>query len=227
MTGSTLVRSLAPLALVLAAGCGGGPKHVSEITPQVSQRLTGVWVLNERESDDPEEALRMAGGDRGAPSGGRPSVGGRPPMGGGGGMTGGGMTGGGRAGGRRGSGGMAPPARLSPEAMMILRRMATVAPRRLEIALSDSSVVVSAPREEPWMLLFGEKTKRMMPDSVEVEARAEWEEGRVVVTRKVSGGGEVTETYMPSLDGSRMVVAVTFSPGGRGGVEFRRVYYPG
>lgn len=81
-----------------------------------------------------------------------------------------------------------------------------------------------APGDDPCVLPFGEDVTRNLEDGVEVEARAEWENGRVVVTRGVGGGASVTETYMPSVDGTRLTVAVEVSMGGRGGVEFRRVY---
>ena len=63
-----------------------------------------------------------------------------------------------------------------------------------------------------------------MSEDVEVEARAQWENNRLILTRQVSGGGVVTETFMPSVDGKRLTVAVEFAPGGPGGVEFQRVY---
>ena len=50
------VFTLAAPAFLLAA-CGGGTHHVAEITPVVSQRLSGPWVLDETESDDPEEVI--------------------------------------------------------------------------------------------------------------------------------------------------------------------------
>jgi len=103
--------------------------------------------------------------------------------------------------------------------------MAMVAPRRVELSLSDSAVVVSYPREGSWLLLFGTDVKRAVSDSVEVTARSDWENGRLVVTRKVSGGGALTETFMPSADGSRLTVAVELATGApRGGIEFHRVY---
>jgi hypothetical protein len=104
--------------------------------------------------------------------------------------------------------------------------MATVVPRRLEVSLSDSAVVVTYPHEEPWLLPFGEGVKRKLGEGVEVEAKAEWKDGLLSVTRKVSGAGSLKETFHPSADGERLTVAVELSMGQRGGVEFRRVYQP-
>ncbi|MDP2958162.1 MAG: hypothetical protein Q8N53_17170 [Longimicrobiales bacterium] len=185
-----LVRgpALAAAALLATACGGGGPRHVSEITPVMSERLSGAWALNEAESDDPEEAL--GGGGQGA---------GMAP-------------------------GDAPGRNMKPAAMQALRRMATGTPRTLQISLADSLAVVAFPREEPWILPFGGKVTRELSEDVEVEARAQWENNRLILTRQVSGGGVVVETFMPSVDGKRLTVAVEFSPGGRGGVEFQRVY---
>ena len=219
-------RSLAlAAAALLATACGGaGPQHVSEITPVMTERLSGAWILNQAESDDPEEALGGGGGmpaaGRRPPGGGRPTPGGQPPSGGrgGGGMPGGGGQGPGMA------PGDAPGRNMKPAAMQALRRMATGTPRTLQISLADSLAVVAFPREEPWILPFGGKVTRELGEDVEVEARAQWENNRLILTRRVSGGGVVVETFMPSVDGKRLTVAVEFSPGGRGGVEFQRVY---
>ena len=107
--------------------------------------------------------------------------------------------------------------------MVALRRMAMAPARTLQISLNDSLAVLSAPREEPWVLPFGGKVERQVTEQMKVEARAEWEGGRLVVTRKIAGG-QVRETFMPSADGERLTVGVAFSPGGRGEVEFQRVY---
>lgn len=226
-----VAASVAFGAAVFAGSCAGGPKHVSEITPAVIHQLSGAWVLNESESDDPDQAMRAGEPGRGAGGrgGSRPPEGGGPP--GGGGLTGRpGMGGGGMGGGRPGMGGRrggAPLGRANRAAMEEVRRMATVPPRRLELSVSDSAVVVSYPREEPWLLPFGSDVKREAADSVEVAARADWENGRLVVSRRVSGGGSVTETFMPSVDGKRLTVDVEVAMGsGRGGTEFQRVYEP-
>lgn len=209
-------------AALVAASCGGGPKHVGEITPVVTQRLAGPWALNENESDDPEQAMRPPGGPGGERPGGegrRPAGGGQPGVGGRGGGMAGGPPGGGRMGGRR------PGGAVNRAAMQAIRRIATVAPRTLELAVSDSLVTLYVPREEPWVLPFGEKVKRQEGEDVEIEAKAEWKAGRLVVTRSASGGGYVSEMFMPSVDGRKLTVDVQISLGPMGGdVEFHRVY---
>lgn len=128
------------------------------------------------------------------------------------------------AGGRPGQGG--PGGRMDPEAARTLRRLATMAPRTLDVTLTDSLVTLAEPGQDPWLLPFGEEVERELDGGVKVKARAEWENGRVSVTRSVDGGGWVRETYMPSTDGSRLVVAVEVSMGGPGSLEFQRVYRP-
>lgn len=207
-------------AALIGASCGGGPKHIGEITPVVSQRLAGPWALNENESDDPEQAMRPPGRQGGERPGGegRPPGGGQPGMGG----RGGGWQGG-RPGGRMG--GQRPGGSVNRAALQAIRRIATVAPRTLELAVSDSLVTLYIPREEPWVLPFGEKVKRQEGEDVEIEAKAEWQAGRLVVTRSASGGGSVSEMFMPSVDGRKLTVDVQISLGQMGGdVEFHRVY---
>jgi len=103
--------------------------------------------------------------------------------------------------------------------------MAVAGPRTLEISLTDSLVVISDGREEPWVLSFGEEASRKVGEKLEVKGKAEWEDGRLVFTRKLDGGA-VTQTFMPSVDGRRLTVSVELSGGPRGGTEFRRVYEP-
>lgn len=230
---STLVALGA--AAALSNGCGGGVKHISEITPVRQQRLTGHWVLNDKESTRPDSMLGRAAGRSG---GGRP----QPPAGGSGGGIGG--RGGGGAGGRGGAGGIggrgggrgggfgggAPSSapRVNPAAMQASRRMMMAREEKLDVALTDSAAVVTYPGEEPWMLPFGKTVKRKVADDVTLSAKAEWDNERLVVTRSISGGGKVTETFEPGLDAGRLVVDVDVSmgSGGRAGGGFQRVYYP-
>ena len=110
-------------------------------------------------------------------------------------------------------------------ALQATRRMMTVPPRRVEIALTDSLVTVAYGAGDVWALPFGEKVERGSGE-LKIEAKASWENERLVVTTKVKDGGTVTETYMPAVDGSKLTVVVEgdLGRGGAGGVEFRRVY---
>lgn len=236
----TLAMSLAMTLAMGLAACGGGPMHIGDITPVVQERLSGAWVLNADESDDPQEAMaaarpREGTGARRPGGGAQPGGGAMPP--GGGGMPGtgrGGMTGaggrGGMPGGAAGRGAMPGGGARgggNPEALRTLMRLVTVPPRRLAVALSDSLVKVGYTAQDVWVLPFGEKVKRNLGDDMTLEAKAEWDNDRLVVRRSVSGGGSVTETYMPSADGRRLTVMVEMSGGPGGGFEVRRVYDAG
>lgn len=201
---------VAACSLSLLAACGG-TRHIGDITPPVVQRLSGVWMLNVTESDDPAAVMRRQGGQR---RGERP----------------GGRTGG-VGGGVRGGGSMPPGrpqaarGRMSPEAMQALRRLATARPVRLDVQLTDSAVAVTYTGDpEPLVLLFGKKVERKLTDELTLEAKASWEEGRLVVERSVGGAGSITETFMPSVDGRRLTVDVALDGGAGGGLEFQRVY---
>lgn len=107
------------------------------------------------------------------------------------------------------------------------RRLVMAREMTLAVVLTDSTATVTYPGEEPWVLPFGKTVKRKVSDDVTLKAKAEWHDRRLVVTRSVSGGGKIEETFEPALDAARLIVDVDISMGGRGGgVEFERVYYP-
>jgi hypothetical protein len=218
----------------LALGACGGTTHIGEITPVVSHRIDGTWVYNAKESDDPAKFVpkmqegrgRRTGGEGGEGRGEEPPEGGRVPPGGGGGVYPGGGMGG--WGGYPGGGGMRQPrrtgGRANPAAMREVRRLYTTIPTRIDIALTDSLVTMTYAGQEPFVLPFGKKVERALGDSLKLEARSEWNDHRLVVERDVSGGGGVTETFMPSVDGTRLTVDVDVSGGPGGGFEFQRVF---
>jgi len=209
-----------PAALALSA-CGG-PKHIGQITPVVTQRLDGAWMLNVDESEDVQEVMRRRGEEGGAPPEGGDRAGTRRPG------EGGGFPGamGGR-GAMPSGGGMRRPSgarRMSPEAMRAMRELAQTTPTRIDIALTDSLVTMTWAGRPAWVLPFGKTVEREVGDDVKLEAKAEWVEERLVVSRRVAGGGGVTETFMPSVDGTQLTVDVDLSGGPVGGIEFQRVY---
>jgi hypothetical protein len=210
------------LPAVLALSACGGPKHIGQITPVVAQRLSGAWVLNVDESDDVQDVMRRRGEEGGAPPRGGDRGGARRP-GGGGGFPGG-M--GGRGGMPSGEGMRRPSGarRMSPEAMRALRELAQTTPTRIDIALTDSLVTMTYAGRPAWVLPFGKTVEHELSDDVKLEGKAEWVEERLVVTRRVAGGGGVSETFMPSVDGTRLTIDVDLSGGPGGGIEFQRVY---
>jgi len=215
--------------LVGLAACGGGSHRVAQITPAHTVALSGHWVFDEVESDDIAEILEQmgrAGQPGAAPSGatGRGSRGGRP----GGGTTGGGMTGGrgGRSGGAAGRSPMTGGA-MDPEAMAATQRLIRARVPSLELIVTDSMVTIGYPREEPYVLLFGEKVERELRGGITLQAKADWHDGRLRIRRSIDGGGSVTELFMPAVDGTRLTVAVEAEMGRGRSFDFRRVFTPG
>lgn len=228
-----LRRSLLALPLALAAAaCGGGPQHIGEITPAVRSLVSGTWKYDAQDSDDPAKALIPEGRAEGRRGG---------KAGDGDGDWDGGRTGGGTPGrggayppdgddmGRPGMGGR-PGSRFmgrrrgDPKARHDLHTMAVTIPTRLDLSLTDSLVTVTYAGQEPLALPFGEDVEHQLPDSVALQARAEWDTGRLVIIRSVKDGGSITETYMPSVDGKRLTVDVEVDGLGPGGAEFQRVF---
>lgn len=225
---------LAACSISLLAGCGG-TQHVGQITPPVVQRLSGAWAFDARDSRDPADAMaqrrgetragREGGEGRGGDDGWGGRDGGRRPGGGFGGMRpGGGMGRGGMMPGG-GMGGRPRNARANPEAMKAMRKLVMTTPTKLDIQLADSAVTVAyAGDPTPYVLPFGKKVERKLGDDLKLEARAEWQEDRLVVTRSVKGAGSISETFMPSVDGKRLTIDVEMDGGRGGGVDFQRVY---
>lgn len=222
---------LALFTIPVAAGLTacGGTRHIGDITPVVTERLSGAWVYNAKESDDPASMVPRGGEGPGQRRG-EGQWGGRGGRPGGGAFPGGGMGGRGGVGGEGGEmgrGGMRRPGgggRVDPEAMREVRRLAMTVPTRIDIALSDSLVTVTYAGQDPFVLPFGKKVERPLGDHLELETKAVWSEGRLVVERDVSGGGGVSETFMPSVDGARLTIDVDFTGGPGGGFDFQRVY---
>jgi len=183
--------------------------------------LSGHWVFNQGQSDNPRNMMPAGdsggGGRRGGFGGGR---GGR--MGGGGGGRGG--FGGGGGGGRM-SGGMSDDQRARMRQTMDL---AFTAPAALEIAAGDSSVTLAADGDKLVLTTDGRKVRREAKVEGEgaVDIKGRWQGNDLVVERSVSGGGKVSEDYLRSSDGKQLYVIVNFD-GGRGrSITFRRIYDP-
>lgn len=203
MTRKTFVPGslLAALVIGLAACAGGG--HVAEITPAQMEQLNGRWVLDLDQSDDPLEVLRrymdrtedlMAGEGRGRRGGRR---------------------------GRRGAPGAQAPDSAVIQAFMDLARsrVATMA-----LAVTDSTVIATYPRQPPFELLLGEKVSRKLAERVRLEVEAEWRDGRLVVPRGIDGWNSLTETFQPAEDGSLLTVEVMVEMGRGRAYGFRRVF---
>jgi len=187
-----------------------------------SLTIFGQWQYNKKTSDTPEPYLGGPGG--GGPGGFGPGgAGGRP-----GGGSGGGGMGGPPPGGPPGGAPRAPtPAQMS--AHRELAALATRAPERLGLSERGDSVALTADSAAAIALSTnGKKLKWLTADSVKVETRATWENGRLVVQHDIHDAGKVSYTFYLSPDNTQLFVAVRVYP--KGGpsdpVPFRRVYDP-
>ncbi len=226
-TKSLLSHLFLASTLASLAACGGGHR-VADITPAHTAVLTGHWVFDDVDSDDIAAILEEMGRARQPAGGASPADG----AGRGGGRTGGGMTGGGMTGGRGGgSGGMSGRSPMSggamdPEAMAVTQRLIRQRVPSMELVLTDSMVTVTYPREEPYVLLFGEKVERELRGGLTLQAKADWHNGRLRIRRSIDGGGSITELFMPAVDGTLLTVAVEAEMGRGRSFEFRRVFTP-
>lgn len=210
-------------SLLLAGG--------SLLSQAAAQRpdLSGRWIFNSAQSDDPRDRIQAEdttggsgrGGERG---GGSPGIGGgRGGFGGGRGGFGGGR--GGRFGGGReggfGGGGMTDQQR---QRMRQTVQLALHAPGTLSIAETDSAVSFTAD-DAPALLVPGDgrKLRQKVDSGGDVEVRGRWQGNDFVLERRVAGGGRVSEDYQRSPDGKHLFVIVGVDLGRRS-LAFRRVY---
>jgi hypothetical protein len=196
------------VALAVLAGAAARAQHPA---------LSGHWVLNQAQSDNPRDMIR--GGDSaGGESGGGRMRGGRGGRGGG---YGGGREGGG---GGRGAGGMSDEQRARLRQTM---QLVFSPPASLVIVAADSSVTLIAEGDTLVLPANGRKVHREATQEGEgaVDIKSRWQGNDFVVERSVSGGGKVTEDYLHAPQGPQLFVIVSFT-GGRGGREvmFRRIY---
>ena len=143
-------------------GCSSATSSTqSEVVPASVADLFGSWVLNPEHSDNPADQLQRSGA-QGSLGGG---IGGR-------GGFGGGRSGGGGRGGGRGSGG------IDREAMREVMRQLMEAPAELELAQTDSTVIVTFDtRAADTLYTDGRKIKQEFGEGQEVEIRARWDAG--------------------------------------------------
>lgn len=208
--------SISGVLLVLLLAAVG----VTEVAGQEQADLSGSWRLNRELSDDPSERMAEAGSGRaGSGSAGEGGFGG---MGGG---RGGGRSG---RGGRGGSGG--GRGQFSEEDRERLRRFRETAltmAEKFTIAQSDSTVAFTFQGTSALTLhTDGRKLKQESDDLGKIEIKAKWNDGELVVERKMDGG-KITERYSHAQYSERLFVTTKteFSRMPRA-IVFRRVYDP-
>ncbi len=205
--------SISGVLLVLLLAAVG----VTEVAGQAQADLSGSWQLNGELSDDPRERMAEAGSGRaGSGSAGQGGFGG---------------TGGGRAGGRSGRGGSGGGrGQFSEEDRERLRRFRETAltmAEKFTIAQSDSTVAFTFQGTSTLTLhTDGRKLKQESDDLGKIEIKAKWNDGELVVERKMDGG-KITERYSHAQYSERLFVTtkVEFSRMPRA-IVFRRVYDP-
>jgi hypothetical protein len=178
-------------------------------------RIAGKWVLNEEQSDDPATAFQgrgqggrggmREGGDR--PPGGRPS-GSRP-------------SGGRQPGGRGGTPGNGDRDQMRERMGKLMEASAA-----LNIVQDDSTVTIVG-IEGSRIVLYpdGRKVEYPVEGAGNVETRAPWVDGSLVVERTMEGGPRATQTYELASEGRQMHIRVRLEGGQLPApLEFRRVY---
>jgi hypothetical protein len=204
-----------PIVVMLSAAlCACGTRgNRSDPTPRPS--LAGSWVLNAEESEKPAEQLddgRGGGGGR-MPAGGR----GRLGDGGRGGMGSGGRSGTGRGG---DTGGM------QERAAQIRAVIQSLEEGRKRIALkeSDSTVLLNYGDGTPIeSLTDGNEREKAVSGMGKIKVKAEWQDGQLIVERKLEGGIRVREEFMRAPDSPRLITT-TIITGLPRDLKFRSVY---
>jgi len=210
MNGNTTILSLGVLLGAVIMACSSS-QQFDEVAPQ-DVDLSGIWILNADESDDPREQMDQMGGGTGG--GGMRGGGGARPSGG---------MGGGMRGGRGGTGGGA----MDPEKMQQTMEMVRQAARRIDLQQGDSTVTLVYDRAHSLMLhTDGRGLEQELPAGAKMEITAGWKGRYFVVEREIDGGGKITEEYMISTRTGQLYVITRLELGSRmpQPLEFRRVY---
>jgi hypothetical protein len=167
--------------------------------------LSGTWKLNKDLSDDPQKRS-VEDGDSHTAGGGSGRWGGR---------RGGGI-------GRGGSGSQGSSEegqRFSWEDYNAAMRVLKIRHQEPELSIEDAS------GRQHILYTDGRNVEEERSLGGTTAMRAQWKEGRIVVTTEPERGPKLTEIYAVAADGSQLTVTIRVEGRARGrGVEFRRVY---
>jgi len=123
---------------------------------------------------------------------------------------------------------MEPPKPLTEaerRAMHATLALALNAPPALALTQTDSNVTFTLDANTSLVLRSNGDTLKQNPVSgIEVDVNARWQGNAFVVTRRVVGGGKVTESYIRWPNGTRLIQIVHYDGGPEHYLTFRRVY---
>lgn len=213
----TLLCSL-PLLLAIPVSPSRALAQAVSQAARDDSRIAGKWVLNEEQSDDPATAFRDRGQGRRGERGGMREGGDRPP--------GGRLSGGRPSGGRQPEGRGGTPGNGDRDQMRERMGKLMGASAALNIVQDDSTVTIVG-IEGSRIVLYpdGRKVEYPVEGAGNVEARAHWVDGSLVVERTTEGGPRATQTYELASEGRQMHIKVRLEGGQLPApMEFRRVY---
>jgi len=209
--------ALAAVAAALTLAACSGNSNVPR------EQLSGTWVLNESNSQNPDSVMRNAGDRRQVPRGGAGGVidggrggtggvGGRGGMGGGFGGRGGVGRGDGDEGGTRGGALPGGPGTGNLVAMRNVMRVLAEERQRVVVRQMQDTVTFTFADDFPIAYAMnGKKRKRELPGLGEVETKAEWKDGLLIVERKLEGDVKVRDEFVRGPDSPRLIVNTTIS----------------
>ena len=168
---NTKILSPGVVVVALSMACGSSQRS-DQVAPDEVEDLSGTWILNADKSDRPGDQMgssEIGGGGTMMP----------PP---------GGM--GRRPGGRGG---------IDPEKMRRTMEVAREAVQRFTLEQTDTTVTISYNDMIPHVFhTDGRKVEQETEAGDKIEVKAYWQGRYLMVSRKVDGGGTITEQYFKS-----------------------------
>jgi len=210
--GRNIAIALAPttftalLFIAALAACSGNANVPRE-------ELAGSWVLNEANSENPDSVIRNGGGRPRVARGGAGGVidGGRGGTGGGfGGRGGEGRGGDGDEGGRGGF----PGRRTDGDLVAMRNVMRVLAEERQRVVIRQTQDTVTFTFADDFPIACatnGKKAKRELPGLGEVEIKAGWKDGLLIVERKLDGDVKIRDELARGPGSPRLIVNTTIS----------------
>jgi hypothetical protein len=170
---NTKILSLGVVIGALFTGCASS-HSIDQVAP-LGEDLSGSWILNADKSDNPGDQVGTAGMAGGGSM--------RPPP-----------DGMGRRPGRRGGMGG-----IDPEKMHRTMEMAREAVQRFTLEQTDTTVTISYNDMPPHVFhTDGRKIEQETEAGDKIEVKAYWQGRYLMISRKIDGGGTITDQYFKS-----------------------------